>query len=108
MTDERLYLQPDLKVTDLAKALNTNRVYVQQAIGRSLGTTFSEYVNRRRIDHAVALMKSQPEKSILDIALMSGFSSQASFYRNFNHFLHCSPKELKTLLEEQEKKASNA
>lgn len=80
---ERLFLQQDLKINDIAKLLRTNRDYIYQAINVRMGMSFSEYINRLRVNYATQLMKDTPEMSTNEVAFRSGFSSLASFYRNF-------------------------
>jgi len=91
MSRERLFLQPNLKITDVAERLHTNRTYVSRVLKEQLDTTFADFINRQRIDHACRLMKQQPDLSAADVATMSGFSSQSSFYRNFKKYMGCSP-----------------
>jgi len=93
MKDEKLYLQPNLKIVDLVKRLGSNRNYIYQAINRDMGMPFNEYVNRMRIDHAERLIVQHPEKTLNEISDLSGFTSSTSFYRNFKLFRGVSPKE---------------
>ena len=91
MDEERLYLKNDLKITDLAELLNTNRDYTQQAIKRMNKGTFSEYINRLRIEHACNLLRNKPDIPFFDLITACGYSSHASFYRNFKQFAGMSP-----------------
>ena len=93
MKENKVYLQPDLNLMDLAQMLNTNQKYVYIAFSKVLETKFSEYVNRQRIDHASHILKDNPNLKLKEVALMSGYTSSATFYRNFKQFLGCSPKE---------------
>lgn len=93
LRQQHLYLQPNLKITDLTRLLGTNRTYLYQAINVERGLSFSELVNRLRVEHAVQLMRRSPEALLDEIAVQSGFSSSASFYRNFRQFQGCSPRE---------------
>lgn len=95
MEQENVYLQPDLKIADLVLRLGSNRHYIYEAI--KLGTgglSFSDLVNRYRINHAVTLLESRPELSIAEVATMSGYNSITSFYRNFKRTMGCLPSEL--------------
>lgn len=93
MKENKVYLQPDLNLMDLAQMLNTNQKYVYIAFSKVLDTKFSEYVNRLRIDHASQILQDNPRLKLKEVALMSGYTSSATFYRNFKQFLGCSPKE---------------
>jgi len=83
---EKIYLQPNLKLEDLAKMMNTNRTYIYQAINQQMGTSFNEFINCQRIAHAEQMMKAHPDMQIHDIAIRSGFASISSFYRNLRKF----------------------
>ena len=83
---DRIYLQPNLKLEDLARIMNTNRTYVYQAINRQMGTSFNELINRQRVTYAEQLMTSQPDLSVNDVAIQSGFASLSSFYRNLKKY----------------------
>ena len=86
MEQEQLYLNPDLKLDDLAKYLGTNRTYLLRTMNDELHMSFSEYVNRQRIAFARQLMEQNPALSKADVALRSGYSSLSSFYRNLKHY----------------------
>lgn len=93
MKENKVFLQPDLNLMDLAQMLNTNQKYVYIAFRKVLDTKFSEYVNRLRIDYASHILQENPSLKLNEVAQMSGYSSSATFYRNFKQFLGCSPKE---------------
>ena len=84
--DEQLFLQPDLKLDDLARKLGTNRTYLLRAIKVDLGMSFSEYINRQRIRYANNLMAQHPNWNKADIAGRVGYSSLSTFYRNLREF----------------------
>lgn len=84
--DEELFLQPDLKLDDLARKLGTNRTYLLRAIKVDLGMSFSEYINRQRIRYANNLMAQHPNWNKADIAGRVGYSSLSTFYRNLREF----------------------
>ena len=52
--DTQLYLQYDLNITQLAKAIGTNRYYLSQYFS-SQGMTYNVYINDLRINHFVSL-----------------------------------------------------
>ena len=100
MDEQQLYLNPQLKLSDLVQLLNTNRNYIYKAINVDMQVSFSEFVNRKRIDHAIRIMRQQPELPLSEISIQSGFASTVSFYRNFKSIHGCSPNEFrkKTLM----------
>ena len=84
--DEQLYLQPDLQLNGLATLLCTNRTYISEAIRKAKGMTFYEFINDLRIQHALKLMKENPEMAIYEIYTQSGYSNYPTFRRNFVRF----------------------
>ena len=84
--NEKIYLQPDLKLDDLAQMMHTNRTYIYQAINQQMGISFNEFINRHRIAHAKRLMANDPTLSMNDVAIQSGFASLSSFYRNMKKY----------------------
>lgn len=84
--NDKIYLQPDLKLDDLAQMMHTNRTYIYQAVNQQMGISFNEFINRYRIAHAKRLMASDPTLSMNDVALQSGFASLSSFYRNMKKY----------------------
>ncbi len=83
---DKIYLQPDLKLEDLARMMNTNRTYIYQAINLQMGITFNEFINRQRIAYAKQLMVNNPNLTTNEISIQSGFASLSSFYRNLKKY----------------------
>ena len=92
MNDGRLFRNPELTIRDVAKELATNRLYVSRAINTMYGFSFTSYINRKRIDYAIALMKEHPLMSLENVANESGFLSEKSFFRKFREVKGDSPR----------------
>ena len=96
MKEEKLYLQPDLKLSDVALLLHTNRTYVYEAlksVDNEQALSFTDYVNQYRITYSIDLLKNNHEKeSIEAIIFQSGFASKTNFYKNFKKFTGKTPK----------------
>ena len=80
--NKKLYLDPSLKLSDMAKAVGTNRTYLSRYLNDCLDTTFYDFVNGLRLAHALELIERR-EYSISAIAAMSGFNSYSTFRRCF-------------------------
>lgn len=93
MDEEKLYLQPNLKISDLSLHLGSNRNYIWRAVNAGLGVSFSELVNRRRIEHFINLAKQNELRDVNDMWQKCGFTSASSFYRNFKLYMGCTPAE---------------
>ena len=82
--DTQLYLQHDLTLLQLSKAIGTNRFYLSQYFS-SQGTTYNAYINNLRVDHFVSLYRealaSQRYITAQQLAQESGFRSYSTFCR---------------------------
>jgi len=107
MVTEAYYLRQNVTLTDVAREVGSCRTYVSNYINKELHSTFSDYVNHLRIEHAKMMMMqhdrhhSQSKFSV--IAQNVGFSGEQSFYRNFRRFTGMTPL---AWLEQQREKAT--
>jgi AraC-like DNA-binding protein len=95
MSRDRLYLQPDLTLQQLAQHLQTSTVAVSAAINQTFHLNFNDYINSLRIENFISLYKDDKNSrfTLLSLALDSGFNSKATFNRAFKKIKGCSPKE---------------
>lgn len=89
---EKIFLNPRLKLSDVARMAGTNRTYLSRFFNNDKDSTFYEYVNTLRVDYASELLSSTT-MSIEDIAEKSGFNSRTSFYRVFLSIKGISPSQ---------------
>lgn len=94
MEEQQLYLKPDIKINELALQVGTCRTYLSAYLNQELGVSFSDYINRQRIEYAKGLMAQSPDLSIAEVATSSGFASVTSFVRNYKKFLGKAPNKL--------------
>ena len=84
--DKQLYLQHDLNIIQLAKAIGTNRFYLSQYFSCQ-GTTYNEYINHLRIDFFISLyhkaVATHRHYTAHQLAIESGFRSYNTFMRVF-------------------------
>ena len=81
--EEQLYKRKDLRISDVATELATNKTYVSAMINNISGVNFSDLINGYRIRDALALMKEHPEMPLAEVADHCGFSSITTFRRCF-------------------------
>ena len=81
LREKKPYLDPKLRITDLAAGLNTNRSYLSAFINREYGMNFSRLINRCRLAELDRLRLSPrySTKSNMELVLMAGFGN----YRNY-------------------------
>jgi AraC-like DNA-binding protein len=70
----------NIKLSDMAKSLGYEEHYLSRYFNKAFGKSFTSIVNQYRIYHARRLMDADPKRTLLGIALESGFGS----LRNFN------------------------
>ena len=95
MDEQRLFLRPGLKVSDIAAALGTNSRYVSDCINVVKGIPFAQFINEYRMDYAKQLMREQPDMKISSVATESGFSNDKAMTRYFKEHTGMTPTEWK-------------
>ncbi len=95
MQNDKLYLEPNLTLTDLARQIGVNSTVLSYTINNGFGKNFNDFINEFRIKEVKdKLQNGAAEKSnLLGIAFDSGFNSKATFNRAFKKFTGVSPKE---------------
>lgn len=88
-----IYRNSDLKITDVAQLLGTNRTYVSELINTEFRCSFVELVNRYRHNEAKRLLNDfEPDRFTLgEISEHSGFGSPGTFIRVFRQFEGVTP-----------------
>lgn len=95
MDIQKVYLEPELTLTELAKKAGTNASVLSKVINKTYGLNFSDYVNRYRVNEVIRLLE-QPEYknfTLLAVAYDAGFNSKSTFNRAFKKVTGMSPKD---------------
>lgn len=88
---KHLYLRPDISIVELAKHLGTDRTCLNQYFN-SQNTSFYNYINKLRINHAVEMIKERETGVSLDeISIKCGFNTPDTFRRAFSEQMGCTP-----------------
>lgn len=89
---------PGLHIEQVARQECLSTRYIQKLF-RNSGTTFSEYVKRRRIDHCCVDLANPAltRVSITEICFRWGFTDAANFSRSFSQAMGVSPKAYRAL-----------
>jgi len=90
--EDHIYLNPLLKLSDIADLANTNRTYASAYFKSEVGATFYDHINGLRVKHAIGLLKDTSLR-LDEISEQSGFNSRQSFHRVFLLFQHTTPSD---------------
>ena len=93
LKEDQLWMQPNLKIADLAKKLNIPPHQLSQILSEGLQTNFFDLINQYRIEE-IKRRLVQPafrHYSILAIALDCGFNNKATFNRVFKKMTGMTP-----------------
>ena len=80
----------NITLEDVINYLNINKSYFCTLFKKETGKTFTEYLNRIRIEKSKSMLLEE-NSSILDIALSVGFSNQNYFSILFRRYTGLSP-----------------
>ena len=86
----RAYLNPDLSLDDICKAIGSNRTYVSSELN-TISTRFNAFINEYRVKEAIRLFSEHPEMEMEDVLERSGFNSRTTFYNAFKEATGMSP-----------------
>ncbi len=92
---DKVYEDPELSLTQLAKQLKTNPTIISKVINQGFQLNFNDLINNYRIAAVKEKLKAGEQKTqtLLGIAFDSGFNSKATFNRAFKKITGASPKE---------------
>lgn len=90
VTDNKAFLNPDLSVFLLADHFRVSEDEIIDAVHRMYGTSFAEYIDSLRIEHAITLLNEKESNYHLDdpddlsrLAHQCGYLDRATFERSF-------------------------
>jgi AraC-like DNA-binding protein len=100
ITQHKPYLDPEISVRKLAKQLDWPIQQVSMVINQHYQCSFSEKINRERVNEAERLIKDPmwKDRSLLDVAFEAGFNSKASFNVMFKRHAGKTPREYRKSL----------
>lgn len=95
MQIDKPYTNPNLKLGDLASALNTSSHTLSYLFSQYLNCSYYDYVTGYRINEFKRLVKSgeYSKYTLSALAELCGFNSRASFFRSFKKVTGVTPNE---------------
>ncbi|MDU1906050.1 MAG: two-component regulator propeller domain-containing protein [Dysgonomonas sp.] len=95
MEKEEPYLNPDLKLDDIAQAINCPKTKISQVLNQYLDTNFSNFISKYRIE----MFKKKAAEGLVQqytlsaLAKECGFSSRSSFFHTMKKLTGQTPSE---------------
>ena len=85
MESHHEFLDPTLTIADLATRLGVPQRHVSYVLNAHLGVSFTDYINRLRVDYARELLVSPARQNDTILAILhdAGFNSKSAFNRVF-------------------------
>ncbi len=97
MEEEKLYLNPDLKVSEVASEMGIPTYQLSHLLSIKSEYNFFDFINSYRVQEAMRLL-SEPNNehlTILGIGFEAGFNNKSSFNRAFKKFTGNTPSDYK-------------
>ena len=90
---EKLYLRPDIRITEVAERLLTNKTHLSKVIRAKTGKNFCQLVHSYRIREAMRLFSGNQRLSIVQLGQLVGFNSLTTFTTAFGRNTGFTPAE---------------
>jgi AraC-like DNA-binding protein/uncharacterized membrane protein YhdT len=91
MTEQAVYRNPDLKLSDLSKGINVSSHQLSQLLNDNLGKNFTTFVNEFRINEACRIISTDHRLTLESIGYEVGFNSKSTFFAAFKKFTGTTP-----------------
>lgn len=93
MAQQKPYLEPGLKIAQLAQQLDVPPHHLSETINGIAGQSFYDFINQYRVEAAARLLTdpTNAHLSVTDIGLQAGFNSNSTFFAQFKQRLGESP-----------------
>lgn len=93
MDEKKPYLDEDISLEQLSRHVYSNKTYLSKTINVMSGHNYRQFMNYYRVEHAMSLLREDPDLKMEDVAWMSGFHNVVSFNMAFKLFRSETPTE---------------
>jgi AraC-like DNA-binding protein len=95
MDERKPYLDPELTIEKLSEETRIKKLLLSQTLNKGFNKNFFTFIKEYRIRHVEIELKNSGnhERTIMDIAYMSGFNSKTGFNRAFKEVTGKTPTE---------------
>ncbi len=95
---DQIHTNPDLKLSNVASQLEIKPHALSQYLNDNVGMSFSNYINKHRIDTAAKMLQSNDLLTLEAIGNECGFKSNSTFYAAFKKNKGVTPAQFKKSL----------
>ena len=95
MQDSSLFMDNQLTLARLAEAVGVSTHHLSEVLNQQDGKNFYRFVNEYRVNFVCTRLKEDPSIKILELALLSGFSSKSTFNAVFKQLTDQTPTQFR-------------
>lgn len=92
LTEDKLFLNPDLSLADLAASMHIPARTLSQLLKKELNIGYYDFINHYRLNHFLQLVTANPHLKHEALAISCGFNNKATFYKAFRKRFGTTPK----------------
>lgn len=96
MEKEQIFRDPNLTLPRVAKRLGVSPQRLSQILNDNMQVSFTNYVNRHRVEKAKKLLREDQRLSMEDVIEACGFNTQSTFYKAFKVLTQTTPAKFRT------------
>lgn len=100
LEEDQVFRSSDLRITDISRALKTNRTYISGVINNEFNSSFCDLVNHYRVNYSKKLLLHKKLYILEYISSESGFASVNSFLRAFKKETGITPGQFRKQLQQ--------
>ncbi|MDC0681726.1 AraC family transcriptional regulator [Sorangium atrum] len=89
-------LERPITVADVARAARLSEFHFHRVFHAAVGEPIGRFITRRRLEQSALRLAYEPDRSITDVALSSGYSSASNFSKAFAAHFGCSPSQVRS------------
>jgi len=92
--EDKLFLNSELSLRDLAEKLSTNTKYLSQVVNHQAGINFQQFINKYRVEEVIENLRQKEFENLTlyGIALKCGFKNKSTFYKVFKDITGDTPR----------------
>jgi len=95
MDTEKMYLNHNLRLSDLAEKMTLSKHHLSQLINQQYNLSFYDFINKHRTAEAKKIINDHRELKLIQVAFDAGFNNKTSFVNAFKKFEKTTPSKFR-------------